>query len=137
MRVFGLLVLCMASAGCGSNITGVAAHPLPGASQLDIPPGQCVTINAQPQTIPASVVSFELIDGGGATVDTYLVAAVPHLTTCGPDPLEATNLFALDETFSGSSNGSAHYAAGTYDLDVICENSVDCLITSLTWSAMY
>ena len=59
-------------------------------------------------------------------------------STCGADPLEATGLFPLDDTFSGSASDSAESPAGTYNLDVMCLNTPnDCLISSITWSATY
>jgi len=129
-----------AAAGSGGQAAGGAGvvHPLPGATQVDIPSGHCVTINVVPQTLPQSVVSFDLTDGGGASANSYRVAAVPSSYTCGADPLEESLPPYIDEPFTGSAHDSAQVPAGDYSLDVICENAVnDCLITSITWSAMY
>jgi hypothetical protein len=139
MRVFGVLMLGIAIAGCGSSTAGAVVHPLPGATQVDIPGAQhCVTINAVPQTLPASVVSFQLVDGGGAYPNGYWLSIVPSGYTCGIDPLEEPLPPYISEGFSGSFNDSGQIPAGDYSLDVICENPTnDCLITSITWSAMY
>jgi hypothetical protein len=130
-----------AAAGSGGQAAGGAAgvvHPLPGATQVDIQSGHCVTINAVAQTLPPSVVSFDLIDGGGASANGYRVAAVPSNYTCGADPLEEPLPPYISERFTGSASDSAQFPAGDYNLDVICENLVnDCLITSITWSAVY
>ncbi len=140
MRQIGILMFAVvAIAGCGSSTSGGVTHPLPGASQIDIQPGYCITVNAAaPEALPVSVISFDLADAGSGYLDNYLVAAVPSGTACGPDPLEATNLFSLDDTFSGSASDSAQSPAGTYDLDVLCQNTLnDCLISSITWSTTY
>jgi hypothetical protein len=133
-------LLGIAIAGCGSSSTSgpPAVHQLPGATGVDIPAQHCVTINAAPQTLPASFVSFELMDGGGTYVDGYRVAIVPSSYTCGADPLEESLPPYIDEAFTGSFNDSAQLPADDYSLDVICENTTaDCLIASITWSAMY
>ena len=128
-----------AVAGCGSSTSGEVTHPLSVASGIDaLASGHCMTVNAAPETLPLSVISFDLADGGSGYLDSYLVAAVPSGTTCGWDPLEAANLVPLDDTFTGSASDSAQSPAGTYDLDVICMNMLnDCLISSITWSATY
>jgi hypothetical protein len=128
-----------AAMGSGGAAGGAGVvHPLPGATQVDIPSGHCVTINAVPQTLPQSVVSFDLIDGGGANANSYRVAAVPSNYTCGADPLEEPLPPYIDEPFTGSAHDSAQVPAADYSLDVICENPVnDCLITSIAWSATY
>jgi hypothetical protein len=128
------------AAGSGGQAAGGAGvvHPLPGGTQVDILSGHCVTINAVPQTLPPSVVSFELIDGGGSNANGYRVAAVPSNYTCGADPLEEPLPPYISDRFTGSASDSAQFPAGDYNLDVICENPVnDCLIASITWSATY
>jgi len=129
-----------AAAGAGGQGAGGAGvvHPLPGATQVDILPGHCMTINSVAQTLPQSVVSFDLVDGGTAYANSYRVAAVPSNYTCGADPLEEPLPPYIDEAVTGSFSDSAQVPAGDYSLDVICENAVnDCLITSITWSATY
>ena len=130
-----------AAAGSGGQAAGGAGvvHSLPGATQVDVPPWpQCVTINTVPQTLPQSVVSFNLIDGGGASPNSYRVAIVPSSYTCGPDPLDESLPPYLSVAFTGSGSYSAQVPAADYSLDVICESTVnDCLITSITWSATY
>jgi hypothetical protein len=130
-----------AAAGSGGQAAGGAGgagvvHPLPGATEVDIQSGHCVTINAVAQTLPQSVVSFDLTDSGGG--NNYRVAIVPSSYTCGWDPLEGALPPYLDALYTGSVHDSAQLPAGDYSLDLICENAVnDCLIDIITWSATY
>jgi hypothetical protein len=129
MMVFALGALGIAGAGCGS---GGTTHPLEGASQIDIPAGGCIIVNANPETIPASTVSYTLVDGYGD--DNFEVGVVPSSYTCQFNQY----LSYVDDIFVGSASDSADVPAGTYDLDVICQNAAaDCLISSITWDATY
>jgi hypothetical protein len=133
MRKLGMVVLVVAIAGCGS---GGVAHPLQGNSQLDILPGQCGILNPTPQTLPHSVVSWALTDAGGGHPGAYVVGVVPSSDTC-------LNFYRyqsyVDETFVGSASDSGEVPAGTYNLDLICQNGAnnDCFVSSVTWSATY
>jgi hypothetical protein len=133
--LFAVAVLGCGSGG-GTDVTpppgGPSTYPLPGATQLDIQAGDCVIVNAQPQTLPASTVSYTLVDSDGT--DTVEVGVVPSTYTCQFDPNQAY----VDDIFTGSATDSSQVPAGTYDLDIICQNALgDCLINSATWSATY
>jgi hypothetical protein len=132
LLAFGIL-------GCGGSTNpgpggGVNTYPLPGGSQIDIPAGGCVIVNAAPQSLPASTVSYSLGDGGGSYPDTYEVGIVPSSYTCQFPTADAF----IDDVFTGSASDSGSVPAGIYDLDIICQNgSADCLVDSVTWSATY
>ena len=120
-------------AGCGGSttVTGAVTYPLPGASSIDLLPGDCIIVNAAPQSLPASTVSYSLTD---LYADNLEVGVVPSSYTCQ----FSTYSTFIDDTFSGSASDSGGVPAGTYDLDVICENLIsDCLIDTVTWSATY
>jgi hypothetical protein len=118
--------------GGGGTGGGVNTYPLPSASQIDIPAGGCVIVNAAPQSLPASTVSYSLADFDGT--DSYEVGVVPSNYTCQFPTADAF----VDDVFTGSATDSAAIPAGIYDLDVICQNvSGDCLIDTITWSATY
>jgi hypothetical protein len=120
--------------GCSSGGGGGTTYPLPGATGIDIPAGGCIIVNADPQQLPVSTVSYSLADGGGSYADAYEVGVVPSSYTCQFPPADAF----VDDVFVGSASDSADVPAGVYDLDVICQNdSADCLIDSITWSATY
>ncbi|HLK90849.1 MAG TPA: hypothetical protein VKZ18_13205 [Polyangia bacterium] len=132
--VFALAVsVAVGTAGCGGGgSSGPVSHPLPGATQIDIAAGQCYIVNAVPQSLPPSTVSFTLVDAYGT--DLYEVGVVPSSNTCYFDQTIAV----IDDAVPGSGSDSAAVPAGTYDLDVICQNSVsDCLLDSITWEATY
>jgi hypothetical protein len=118
--------------GGTGGVTGPSTYQLPSGSQIDIPAGGCVIVNAAPQTLPASTVSYSLGDFDGT--DTYEVGVVPSSYTCQFPPADAF----VDDIFTGSATDSAAVPAGYYDLDVICQNvAADCLIDTITWSATY
>jgi hypothetical protein len=124
--------------GCGSSSPGggggTNTYALPGASQIDIPAGSCIIVNAAPQSLPFSTVSYSLIDAGGTYLDAYEVGVVPSSDTC---QFSTTDAF-IDDIFTGSASDSGTVVAGTYDLDIICQNgSADCQLGSVTWSATY
>ncbi len=146
MKKLGMLVLALGSmgslgilgAGCGGGgggggPGGLVSHPLQGASQIDIPAGSCIIVNTYPENIPASSVSYDLVDQYGD--DNYEVGVVPSSYTCQFPPSQAF----VDDTFVGSFNApAASVPAGTYDLDIICQNALqDCLVTSISWEATY
>jgi hypothetical protein len=145
MKKLGMLVLALGSmgslgilgAGCGSGGgggAGVVSHPLEGASQVDIPAGGCIIVNVNPETIPVpSTVSYNLVDQYGD--DNYEVGVVPSNYSCQFSTYQSY----VDDTFTGSFNAPpAAVPAGTFDLDVICQNALaDCLLTSITWEATY
>ena len=131
------ILLALGIVGCGGSTNpgpgpGVTTYPLPSGSQIDIPAGGCVIVNAAPQTLPASTVSYTLADFDGT--DSYEVGVVPSNYTCQFPTADAF----VDDLFTGSATDSAAIPAGVYDLDVICQNgSADCLIDTITWSATY
>jgi hypothetical protein len=98
MLKLGMLVFMVAIAGCGSGSSGGVNYPLPGASQFDIPPGQCIVVNTAPQTLPLSVVSYDLVDAGGSYADAYEVGVVPSSYTCLFNQYKSY----VDDTFVGS-----------------------------------
>ncbi len=131
--VFALGALGILGAGCGSGGAVGVSHPLEGASNVAIPAGSCIIVNADPETIPASTITYTLVDGYGD--DNYEVGVVPSSYTCQFSTYQSF----VDDTFTGSvSAPGAAVPAGTYDLDVICLNAAaDCLVTSITWEATY
>ncbi|HTB60709.1 MAG TPA: hypothetical protein VLC06_22720 [Polyangia bacterium] len=136
MLKLGLPVLFAAGIlGCGSSTRapGSTTLTLPGATQIDIVAGDCAIVNTQPQMIPASTVSYNLVDAYGT--DSLEVGIVPSSDTCQFAQYQTF----VDDTFTGSAAPpSAEVPAGTYDLDIICQNlAADCLISSVTWSATY
>jgi len=141
MLNFGLAVLfAVAILGCGGGTRsdgssgGVSTYPLPGGSQIRIAAGDCIIVNADPQSLPPATVSYSLTDAGGSYPDTYEVGVVPSSDTCQFSQADSF----VDDGFTGSAGDSAAVPTGTYDLDVICQNgSVDCLIDRITWSATY
>lgn len=129
------ILLALGIVGCGgSTSSGGTTYPLPGGSQIDIPAGGCVIVNALPQSLPASTVAYSLADGGGTYPDSYEVGVVPSSYTCQFPTIDAF----IDDGFTGSASDVGTVPAGTYDLDIICQNgSADCLVDSVTWSATY
>ena len=91
-----------------------------------------IIVNAVPQQLPPSTVSYTLT--GFYSTDWWEVGVLPSNYTCQFDP---NNAF-VDDIFVGSATDSASVPAGTYDLDIICQNTVaDCVLSSITWSATY
>ena len=136
MRKLGMLMIAaMGIAGCGSSTTttsGAITYPLPGGSQIRIPAGTCVIVNAAPQSMPAALVAYTLTDG--YTDDNFEVGVVPSTDTC----YFAQSTAYVDDIFPGSANDSANVPAGTYDLDIICQNlTADCLVADISWTATY
>ena len=134
MRHLGLAVMALVLVGCGGGSaagpTGPATYTLEGASGLDIPAGTCVIVNASPEQIPTTAtITYDITDHYND--DAMEVAVVPSSDTCS---------FAgfIDDAISGSASDSGTVSPGTYDLDIICQNSVqDCLVDSAAWSATY
>jgi len=119
--------------GAGGGALGAHTYTLPGRTQIEIAPGECITVNTAPETLPASTVSYALDDG--TIVDSYEVAIVPNGYPC-----EFVTAYAfLDHAFTGSASVSGPVPDGIYDLDVMCQNvgGADCLTDNLTWSATY
>jgi hypothetical protein len=140
MRMLTLLTMAVALVACGGDggsagppsyaPTGPATYPLPGASGLDLPAGSCFIVNASPVQIPTTAnVAYAITDHYDD--DLLEVAVVPSSDTC-----DFTGF--VDDSITGSATDSGTVPAGTYDLDVICQNSVqDCFIDDVTWSATY
>lgn len=136
MRMVTVLLVTIGLASCGGGggggrgPAGPATYTLQGATDLDIPAGTCVIVNASPEEIPASAtVTYSLSDRYGD--DAMEVAVVPSSDTC-----QFTGF--VDDYITGSASDSGDVPAGTYDLDVICQNVVqDCVVDSVTWSATY
>ena len=131
MRMLTLLLVTLGLAGCGGGGgSGAATYTLQGAPNLDIPAGTCVIVNSSPEQIPTSAtVTYTLTDHYND--DAMEVAVVPSSDTCQ---------FAgfVDDGITGSASDSGSVPAGTYDLDVICQNAAqDCLVDNVTWSATY
>jgi hypothetical protein len=132
MRSLAILIAAVALLGCGSSTSGGVAYALPGGSNISIAAGDCVIVNAAPQTLPASTVSYTLTDG--YTDDSFEVGVVPSTYTCQFDQYQSF----VDDHFAGSATDAAAVPPGTYDLDVICQNAVlPCLIADISWSATY
>ena len=137
MLKLGLTVLFAAGLlGCGSSNTpapGSTTLTLLGATHIDIVAGDCAIVNAQPQTIPASSVSYNVVDAYGT--DNLEVGILLSSDGCQFTQYQSF----VDDTFTGSAAPpSAEVPAETYDLDIICQNlAADCLISSVTWSATY
>ncbi len=63
--------------------------------------------------------------------DALEVAVVPSSDTC-------QYAGYIDDAVTGSATDSGTVPAGTYDLDIICQNAVDdCLVDTVSWSATY
>ena len=139
MMKLGLTVLlALGILGCGGSSnpgpSGGNTYPLPGATQIDIPAGGCIIVNAAPQSLPPSTVAYSLADAGGTYADAYEVGVVPSSYTCQFPTADAF----IDDVFTGSASDVGTVPAGIYDLDIICQNgSADCLIDSVSWSATY
>ena len=132
--LIALGVLGCGGSSPGTGTAGTNTYALPGASQIDIPAGGCIIVNDAPQTLPPSTVSYTLTDAGGSYLDAYEVGVVPSSYTCQFPTADAF----IDDVFTGSANDFGSVPAGTYDLDIICQNgSADCLLGSVTWSATY
>jgi hypothetical protein len=140
MRKLGMLMIAaMGIVGCGSSSTptdtgtGVpVTYTLPGGSGIRMPAGTCVIVNTAPQSMPAATVSYTLTDG--YTDDNFEVGIVPSADTC----YFSTSDSFVDDVFVGSATDSAAVPAGTYDLDIICENAgADCLVADITWTTTY
>jgi hypothetical protein len=137
MRKLGMLMIAaLGIVGCGSSTTstppGAVTYSLPGGSNILLAAGDCIIVNAAPQSMPASTVAYTLTDGYGD--DAYEVGVVPSTYTCQFNP----NIAFVDDIFVGSASDAAGVPAGTYDLDVICQNAAaDCLITDITWTTTY
>ncbi|HLW79888.1 MAG TPA: hypothetical protein VKU44_09855 [Terriglobia bacterium] len=128
------VLLVLGILGCGGSSSGGNTYPLPGATQIDIPAGGCIIVNAAPQSLPPSTVAYSLDDGGGTYADSYEVGVVPSSYTCQFPTADAF----IDDVFIGSASDVGSVPSGIYDLDIICQNaSADCLINSVTWSATY
>jgi hypothetical protein len=142
MRRLGMLMIAaIGVVGCGSSGSttttttpppSVMTYSLPGGSNILIQAGGCIIVNAAPQSMPQATVSYTLTDG--YSDDAFEVGVVPSTYDCQFDP----NIAFVDDIFVGSANDSAAVPAGTYDLDVICQNAtVDCLIADISWTTTY
>ena len=115
----------------GVGYTGTTTHQLPGVSALDLPAGGCTTVNSVSETLPASTISFTVTD---ANNDSLAAFVVPSGYGCQVN----SGADFIADFFVGSATNSGPVPAGTYDLDIICDNTaVDCLISSVTWQAAY
>jgi len=118
--------------GGGGGGVQVTTYALDTATGIDIPAGSCAIVNAQPQTLPLSTVSYSVVDEYND--DNLEVGVVPSTDTCQFNPNQAF----IDDIVVGSATDSGQAPAGTYDLDIICQNlASDCLVSSATWSATY
>lgn len=136
MQRIGVALVVLGLVGCGGGGTvrtgpsGPTTYTLQGAGALDIAPGDCVIVNASPESIPTTAtISYEVVDHFND--DALEVAVVPSSDTC-------QYAGYIDDAVTGSATDSGTVPAGTYDLDIICQNAVqDCLVDSVSWSATY
>lgn len=104
---------------------------LPSAYLLEITPGSCMLANAQPQSIPASTVSYSIDDS--SHTDQIQVAVVDGADGCGAT---GTGVYIQATSTTGGFTYSGPVPAGSYDLAITCKNAVgNCIIRMVSWTA--
>jgi hypothetical protein len=126
-----LFVAGIAGVGCGGG--GGGGGPITYtlvSDSFDVPAGVCAAMTPQPQPVPASSMSFTLVDASPGD-DLLEMGIIPASAGCN------FNAAIVDEQSTGSNSDAGPVPAGTYDLFVMCQSVArDCLF-SMTWTATY